>query len=105
MLVGLHVQGDHFRGKPGSEFNALARDIAPAIDGDNRNGMHAEASRVNGDLAGGEHLHEVVVAADNGKENNYQRNEKQRDPSALHEFRYQYDSRGTGSEIHGWRLD
>src|SRR5258708_29497520 len=75
MLVGLDVQGDHFRGKPGSKFNSLARDVAPAVDGNDRNGMLAETCCVDGNLAGGEQFHGVVVAADQGEENNCQRTE------------------------------
>ena len=89
MLIGLDVQGDHFRGKPGSKFDSLAGDVAPAVDGNDRNGMLAEAGRVHGNLASGEHFHGVVVAADHGEENNRQGNEEQRNPRALHEFRNQ----------------
>ena len=64
VLVGLDVQGDHFRGKPGSKFNSLAGDVAPAVDGNDRNGVLAETCRVDGNLAGSEQLHGVVVAAD-----------------------------------------
>jgi hypothetical protein len=70
MFGGLDVQGDHFRRKPGSEFNSLAGDVAPTIDGNEGNGMLAETRCVDGNLAGSEHFHRVVVAPDNGEENN-----------------------------------
>src|SRR6202163_2035726 len=98
MLVGLDVQGDHVRGNPGSKFNSLAGDVAPAVDGNNRNRMLAETCRIDGNLAGGEQFHGVVVAADKGEENNCQRNEKQRNPSAFYEFRNQHDARGDAGD-------
>src|SRR5208283_2335291 len=48
MLVGLDVQGDHFRGKAGSKLNSLASDVAPTIDGNDRNGVLAETGGVDG---------------------------------------------------------
>ena len=90
MLVGLYVQGDHLWGKPGGKFNSLAGDVAPAVDGDDRNGMLVETCRIDRNLASGEHFHRVVVAADNDEENNRHGNEKQRDPGAFHEFRDQH---------------
>ena len=71
MLAGINVQGDHFWGKPGGKFNSLARDVAPAVDGNDHNGMLAETYRVDGNLAAGERFHGVVVAADNGEQNNH----------------------------------
>src|SRR5260370_32504484 len=70
MLVGLDVQGDHFRGKPGSKFNSLAGDVAPAGDGNDPNGMLAETCRVDRNLAGCKQFHGVVVTAAKGAENN-----------------------------------
>ena len=46
MLRGFDVQGDHFRGKPGSKFNSLAGDVAPVVDGNHRDGMLAETCRI-----------------------------------------------------------
>ena len=99
MLVGLDVQGDHFRRKPGGKFDSLAGDVAPAVDGNDGNGMLAETGRVDGNPASGEHFHGVVVAAHNGEENNRQGNEDQGNPSALHKFRNQNDGdRDAGDE-------
>src|SRR3984893_3851007 len=60
MLVGFDVQGDYLRGKPCSKFNSLAGDVAPAVNGDDRNRMLAETCRVNGNFGGGEQPHGVV---------------------------------------------
>src|ERR1700724_778738 len=79
-VLGLDVQGDYFRGKPGSKFNSLAGDGAPAVDRDDRDWMLVEARRVHGILAAGEHLHGVVVTANKREEDNGQGNEKERDP-------------------------
>jgi hypothetical protein len=76
MLVGFDVQGDHFRGKPDGKFNSLAGEVAPVVDGNDRNGMLAQTSRVDGNLAGCEQFHGVVVAADKCEENNCPGNEE-----------------------------
>src|SRR5271157_150014 len=83
VLGQLDVQGDHFRGKPGGKFNSLASDVAPAVDGNDCNRRLAEACDVDGNLAGGEHLNRVVVAADKDEQNDRQRDEKQSNPRAL----------------------
>jgi hypothetical protein len=62
MLVGLDVQGDHFRGKPGGQLNSLAGNVAPAVDRNYRDGMLTETGRVDGDLARGQHFHGVVFS-------------------------------------------
>ena len=99
MFVGFYMQRDHFRRKPGGKFNSLTGNVAPVVDGDDRDRMLAETGRVDGYLAVGEHLHVVVVAADDGKENDGQGNEEQRDPGAFREFRDQHDDRGrTGDD-------
>src|SRR5580704_15157677 len=72
VLVGLDVQGDHFRGKPGSKFDSLAGDVAPAVDGNDRNGVLTETNCVDWNLASGEYFHRVVVAAHKGEKNNRQ---------------------------------
>src|SRR5580693_2194149 len=91
VLGGLDVQRDHFRGEPCGKFNSLAGNVAPAVNGNDRNGWVAETRRLDGNLTDGEELYGVVVAADHGKENNRQRNEKQRNPGAFSEFRNEYD--------------
>ena len=105
VLVGLNVQRDHFRGKPGSKFNSLPRDVAPPVDGDDRYRVLAETCRVDRNLAGGEHLHGVVVAADHDEENNRDRDEKQRNPSAFCEFRNQDDDGGDPGDERAQPID
>lgn len=43
-------QSDHFRRKPCSKFNFLASDPAPAVDGNDRNGVLAKACCVEPNL-------------------------------------------------------
>ena len=95
-VLGLDVQGDYFRGKPGSKFNSLAGDVAPTVDGNNYNRRLAETCRVDGNPARGEDHYGVVVAADSSEQNNRQGNEKQRNPGALSEFRNQHDATDRG---------
>src|SRR3989442_9016870 len=78
VLVGLDVQGDHFRRKPGGKFNSLAGDVAPAVDGNDGNGRLAETCSVGGNLASGENLQEVVRAARTGVKNHRQSEENAR---------------------------
>ncbi len=85
-------------GKPGGKFNSLAGDVAPAVDGNDDNGRLAEACRVDGNLARGEHLYGVVVAAHGDEESNRQRNEQKRNPGAFHEFRNQHDDDGDAGD-------
>src|SRR5271157_1599250 len=105
VLGGLDVQGDYFAGKPGGKFNALARDVAPAINGNNGDGRLAESCRIDGNPAIGEELHRVVVAADNGEENNRQRNEQQRNPGALTELRNQHNDDGDSRDQRAQPVD
>src|ERR1700738_4511629 len=71
-VLGLDVQGDYLRRKPGSKFNSLSGDGVPAVERDDRDWMLAETCCVDGNLAGGEQCHAVVVAANKGEENNCQ---------------------------------
>src|SRR2546425_875813 len=105
VLVGLDVQGDHFRRKPGGKFNSLAGDVAPAVDGNDGNGRLAETCSVDGNLASGENLQGVVVAADSGEKNNRQGNEEQRDPGAFNEFRNQHDDDGDAGDERADAID
>src|SRR5207245_3100357 len=65
---------------------------------DDGNGRLAETCSVDGNLAGGEDLQGMVVAADSGEENNRQGNEEQRDPGAFSEFRNQHDDDGDAGD-------
>ena len=38
MFAGLHMNGDDFWGDPGSEFECLFGDAAPAVDGNDSDG-------------------------------------------------------------------
>src|ERR1022692_3609752 len=51
MLVRFHVHGDHFWRKPGSKLDSLAGNTAPAVDGNHRDGMLAQASHIHRILA------------------------------------------------------
>src|SRR4029077_2854427 len=64
VLGGIDMQRDYFRRKPRGKFNPLARDDTPAVDRDDGNGLLTETCRVHGNLAGGQGLYEVIVAAD-----------------------------------------
>src|SRR5271157_2502051 len=98
VLGELDVQGDDFRGKPGGKFNSLAGDIAPAVDGNDRNRRLAETCHVDGILAGGKHLDRMVVSTYEDEDNNNQRNEEQRNPCALNELCNQHDNDGDAGD-------
>src|ERR1019366_9406780 len=87
VLGGRNVQRDDFRGEPGSKFNSLTGDIAPAVDDNDRDGRLAETRHVNRILAGREQPDHVVVAADKNEDDNRQRNDQQSNPCALQELR------------------
>src|SRR5258707_14704414 len=48
VLLGVDVQRDHFLGKPRGKFNCVARNAAPAFDGNNGNGRFARSRRADG---------------------------------------------------------
>src|SRR5260370_19970646 len=91
VLLGVDVQRDHFLGKPRGKFNCVARNAAPAFDGNNGNGRLARIRRVDGNPGKGEDLYRMVVAADRAEKNNRPRDEEQPNPSAFHGFRNQHD--------------
>ena len=72
------MQGDDLRRKPGSKFDSLAGDVAPAVDGNDRNGVLTETNCVDGNLASGEY--------------------EQGNPSALYKFRNQNDDSRDASD-------
>ena len=94
LLGGVHVESDHIGRETRSEFNALAGDVAPAIDGDDGDGRVAEAGGVNGNHASGAHFHGVVVAANPDEKCNCKGNEEKGDPGALGEFGDQDNENG-----------
>src|SRR5579864_6501317 len=99
MLGWLDVQRDYFGRKAGRKFNSLSRDDAPAVDRNDSYRWLTGICGIDGILAVGVHPHEVVVAADSDEEKNRQRNEKQRNPCPLSEFRNQhYDHRDARHE-------
>src|SRR6202050_502052 len=83
MLAGIHVQGNYFRRKPGGKLDALAGDIAPAVDHNHRDGRLVEPCRVDGKLAAGEDFYRVIVPADKGKESEGQWTKEEGSPCAF----------------------
>src|SRR5208283_2202834 len=95
---GLDVQGDYFGGKPGGEFDALSGDVAPPIDGNNRDGRLAESCGIDGNPATGQEFDVVVMAADEGEEKNRCGNEEQCNPGAIDEFRDENNDDGDSGD-------
>src|SRR6266436_800775 len=70
VLLWVDVQRDHFRGQVSGEFDALPRNVAPAVDGDNGDRWPARIWQVDRNPGGGEDPYSMVVAADRAEQNN-----------------------------------
>ena len=62
LFRGIDMEGDHFRREPGGEFDTLAHDVAPAVDGDDDDRILVQVFKLHRDTATGEQADGVIVA-------------------------------------------